>query len=320
MNLFPAKLLLFGEYSILLASSAVSIPLNYFGASLKFIGDESGGSLAAAMESNLQLKSMCTHFLANAAVFEGFLDLSRLSKDISEGLFLESTIPQRYGMGSSGALCAAVFEGYEKTGIGRLLPDGMDDIVARRKRLSQMESFFHGRSSGFDPLVSFLKKPLLLDTAGAVRIVDYQSEWMHENGLAMMLVDSGQPAGTGPLVADFLAHYAPEGKITKAGTTYVNMVNSAVEWLREGDVVALYDEITRLSRFQLTNFHHLVPEALRPVWAEGLQTGMFALKLCGSGGGGFLLCFTRSNEMTVEYFTRRNFPVIQQFKKTVGPL
>jgi mevalonate kinase len=310
MRLFPAKLLLFGEYSILLGSSALSIPFNHYGASLKFIGDESGDLPSGAKESNLQLKHMCSHFVANSKVFEKFLDLSRLTVDIANGLYLASNIPQRYGMGSSGALCAAVYNDYHTEGFPSSPADDRSNIAWLRSTFISMESFFHGRSSGFDPLVSFLKKPLLLDTAGLVMTVDFKIERMRENGLAMLLIDSGQPARTGPLVAGFLVHYAPEGKIRTAGTSYVNMVNSAVEKLLKDDMVALYDEITRLSQFQLTHLNHLVPEPLRLVWAEGLQTGMFALKLCGSGGGGFLLCFTRNAEMTVDYFNRRNIPVI----------
>jgi mevalonate kinase len=37
----------------------------------------------------------------------------------------------------------------------------------------------------------------------------------------------------------------------------------------------------------------MIPEDYRPLWQKGLETGDFSLKLCGSGGGGFILGFGR---------------------------
>ena len=40
------------------------------------------------------------------------LDLSRMKHDLSRGLTINSDIPQRYGLGSSGAIVASVFDRY----------------------------------------------------------------------------------------------------------------------------------------------------------------------------------------------------------------
>jgi len=42
-----------------------------------------------------------------------------------------------------------------------------------------------------------------------------------------------------------------------------------------------------------------------------LQTGLFNLKLCGSGGGGFLLGFTSKYYQTREYFNERGIPFLK---------
>jgi mevalonate kinase len=310
MNLFPAKLLLFGEYSILLGSPALSIPFNRFGASLGFIGHQTGETHLQAEESNHQLRQMCGYFKADAAGFKQFLDVDRLGNDIRDGLFLASTIPPRYGMGSSGALCAAVYDRYaaERNNLpGR---HGLQDIVLLRNRFARMESFFHGRSSGFDPLVSYYGTPLYLGREGDAMPVDFTGQQVSESGMEMILVDSGQPCSTGPLVENFLAEFAPGGVAGSAGTTLCNLVNSSAGKLLSGDMDGFRNEITLLSHFQLLRMSHLIPEALHQVWAIGLETGLFTMKLCGSGGGGFLLCFALDKEKAVKYFNDLQIPYL----------
>ena len=51
---WPAKLLLFGEYSILLGSQALSMPLSAFGAGFRYLSPEQP-DLQVATESNRQL-------------------------------------------------------------------------------------------------------------------------------------------------------------------------------------------------------------------------------------------------------------------------
>jgi mevalonate kinase len=307
---FPAKLLLLGEYSVLLGSSALGMPFNYFGASLDFIQHETGDLLANALKSNRQLKVMCDHFEVNSPVFEKFLDLHTLSNDITRGLYLASTIPQRYGLGSSGALCAAIYGTYRIDMNDPLKQEGIKNLAPLRNSFVQMESFFHGKSSGFDPLVSSLKTPLFLGREGEVVPVGFPEWLISGKAVEMLLIDSGQPCSTGPLVANFLAEFVPDGTITSTGYELCNLVNAAIGKFLDSHLGDFLDEINRLSNFQLTKLGHLVPPAFRPLWAEGLQTSMFTLKLSGSGGGGFLMCFTRDKEFTVTYFNKKGIPVI----------
>jgi len=299
---FPAKLLLFGEYSILLGSSAVGIPFDHFSASLKFIGQEASDTLSLAKESNRKLRGLCDHFMAHPRIFRKFLDTERFATDIGNGLFLESDIPPRYGMGSSGALCAAIYYRYLLNHPGSFHHTDMKNLVSVREAFVEMESFFHGKSSGFDPLISLLKRPLLLDRQGKVVSVDPIGRLMIENHIGVLLLDTGEPCGTGPLVAGFLAGFAPGGNVTSAGTRFCSLVNSIIGKLLSGEINGFFNELDQLSQFQLTHLSHLIVPAFRPIWAEGLENRLFTLKLCGSGGGGFLLCFTRELQMTLDYF------------------
>ena len=307
---FPAKLLLFGEYSILLGSSALSVPFDHFGASLKFPDHQKGDSFERMVESNRQIKIMADYFRENSLAFEKFLDLRKFYAEVDAGLYLESTIPERYGMGSSGALCAAVLACYQSESNDLAVHTSMHGLDALRNLFIRMESFFHGKSSGFDPLVSFLKTPLFLREDGVIKPVEFAGHTISGQGIDILLVDTGQPCSTGPLVKNFLARFAAHDKVNSPGRKMCSLVNTSITRLLDGDMNPFWNQIRRLSEFQFGNLSHLITDSFRPVWADGLQTGFFTMKLCGSGGGGFLLCFTRQKEAAVNYFNEKKIPVI----------
>ena len=391
---FPAKLLLFGEYSLLLGSPALSMPFNRFHAALKFpdretteklqpLHDETGVSPqlpgpsvypSPTVDSNLQLRKLQSYFLENHHIFNLLLDLERFGADLGKGLYLESDIPQQYGMGSSGALCAAVYDKYRLDLKEPLQPGDIPgpapvsthahaNLSSLRTTFGLMESFFHGKSSGFDPLVSFLKTPLLLGIDGTVAPADLPGfdppvsvmktpllpgidgtvapadlpgfdppksflkaallpggdgavaatvlpRPSSSRNSAVFLVDSVMQGRTGPLVNDFLERFGPGAKYSDKGERFRSLAGSCISDWRSGGIDASWNAIGRLSLFQLTELRHLVPPHLQPAWLEGLQTGMFSLKLCGSGGGGFLLGFTRNAASATRYFADREIPVL----------
>jgi len=108
--LFYAKILLFGEYGIIKDSKGLSIPYNAAKGAL-IIPKNAADSHSS---SNQSLAGFAKHLAAlqenDPAVFS--FDLDRLQQDISNGLYFDSTIPQGYGIGSSGALVAAIYDNY----------------------------------------------------------------------------------------------------------------------------------------------------------------------------------------------------------------
>ena len=67
--------------------------------------------------------------------------MDKLSKHIQKSLFFNSTVPAGYGLGSSAALTAAVFDSY--TSVKK--HSDLEDIL---EQLARMEDFFHKKSSG----------------------------------------------------------------------------------------------------------------------------------------------------------------------------
>ena len=104
--LFYSKILLFGEYGIIEDSQGLTLPYSFYKGTLKFSDNQSDFE----KKSNESLQKY-SDYLANLELSKDFkIDVEAFKKDIEKGLFFDSNIPQGYGVGSSGALVAAIFE------------------------------------------------------------------------------------------------------------------------------------------------------------------------------------------------------------------
>ncbi len=304
---------MFGEYSVLLGSRALSIPFSQFTAMLSRPDCPSGSE---AEKSNHQLKLFFGFLTKRADLFGETLDLAKFGIDVSAGLFFKSTIPVSYGLGSSGALCAAVFSRYGQPQISELL-NHAGDLARLRNIFVEMESFFHGKSSGFDPLVIFMNTPLCLNREGNPAVATFSMAISREN-YEIFLVDTGRPGHTGSLVPGFLTQFAPDGLPTPEGYKLSSLAGQCIDGLMSGDHTLLWEAVEALSVEQFEWLRPMIPEHMNSAWSEGISTGLFRLKLCGSGGGGYLLGFTRNSEETSRYFASRKMitiPVALPFNK-----
>ena len=155
--LFYAKILLFGEYGIIKNSKGLSIPYNYYKGALRMDSNTS----KSAVTSNTILIEFAKHLITLDNALVQF-DYIRLSADLTKGMYFDSSIPQGYGVGSSGALVAAIYDRYAFEKITVLENLTRRKLTKLKHIFSEMESFFHGKSSGLDPLNSFLSLPILI--------------------------------------------------------------------------------------------------------------------------------------------------------------
>ena len=107
--LFYAKILLFGEYGIIKDSKGLAIPFNSYKGALKTAQNLTG----EAKKSNESL-NIFYNYLKNLDTELVSFDLDSLKEDISSGMYFDSSIPQGYGIGSSGALVASIYDKYAK--------------------------------------------------------------------------------------------------------------------------------------------------------------------------------------------------------------
>ena len=153
--LFYSKILLFGEYGIIKDSKGLSIPYNFYNGALKV--DENPSE--EAVKSNASLKRFVAYLkdLQNEQPELVTFNLEVLKADVERGMYFDSSIPQGYGVGSSGALVAAIYDKYAHNKITVLENLTREKLLQLKAIFSQMESFFHGKISGLDPLNSSLR-------------------------------------------------------------------------------------------------------------------------------------------------------------------
>jgi mevalonate kinase len=303
---FPAKILLFGEYTLLIGSSALSIPYSGFQASLILPVKEIHKRSARSIGSNRQLSSFYKYLMGKEQYFSRILDLNRFRQELEEGLFFSSTIPAGYGLGSSGALVAAVFDRFlhDRNILNEMnLPHRMTEL---KSILSEMESFFHGKSSGFDPLVSLMNRPLFLRPDGIPEFATLPAVFS-ESGACIFLVDTGQTGKTAPLVKYFLEKFKPTGSVSRKGASLAELVTNLTETFLNYSGNRFWELLKMLSEQQLGDFHPMIPSEYIPLWQKGLENGLFYLKLCGSGGGGYLTGFGPDLNKAVEFLRESGY-------------
>jgi mevalonate kinase len=287
--LFYSKILLFGEYGIIKDSKGLSIPYNFYNGALKVDEDPSEAAIASNKSLN-RFADYLGELQENNPELVQF-DLAKLKADIEKGMYFDSTIPQGYGVGSSGALVAAIYDKYATGKITVLENLTRDKLLKLKKIFGEMESFFHGKSSGLDPLNSYLSIPILINSKDNIEPAGIPSQT--ENGLgAVFLLDSGSTGETGPMVNIFMENMKQEGFRQMLKEQFVKHTDACVDDFLKGDVKSLFSNVKRLSHVVLDNFKPMIPAQFHKLWKHGIDTNDYYLKLCGSGGGGYILGFT----------------------------
>ena len=284
--LFYAKVLLFGEYGIIKDAKGLSIPYNFYKGALK-ISDTKNDQ---AQISNQKLTEFVDYLEKINRTLVTF-NIKQLREDLSRGLYFDSSIPQGYGIGSSGALVAAVYDRYAHNKITILENLTRVKLVKLKQIFGQMESFFHGKSSGLDPLNSFLSLPILIHSKDILEPTGIPSQPKAGKG-AVFLLDSGSMGETAPMVNIFMQNMESPTFRKMIKEQFISYSDRCVEHFLSGDIISLFGDLKRLSKTVLTHFKPMIPEQFHALWKTGIDTNAYYLKLCGSGGGGYILGFT----------------------------
>jgi mevalonate kinase len=282
-KIYPSKILLIGEYSVLDGFPAMAVPNQKIGAWWDYSNDSS------EYKEKLEAYGQYLNDL-----FKKWPDLlfdhQGFHREIGKGLMLRSSIPEGYGAGSSGALVAAVFD--------RFVTSHREiTIESLQKVLAAMESHFHGVSSGLDPLVSYLNKACLVRQS-APEIVNHMALPAH---LRIYLLDSKMKRNTWKLVNLYKATCKENEEFAKATGKLGILNEEAIKMLRNKDEKVI-TVLKNISAIQLQFFAEFIPEAVRSHWKEGLSSGDFTMKLCGAGGGGYFLVFATQIFEAKRYF------------------
>jgi mevalonate kinase len=308
--LFYSKILLFGEYGIIKDSKGLSIPYNFFKGALKTDATLS----ATAQKSNDNLKLFAKHLAAiqqeerPVATF----DLAALQMDLDNGMYFDSSIPQGYGIGSSGALVAAIYDKYANEKITVLENLTREKLLTLKAIFGKMESFFHGKSSGLDPLNSYLSLPILINSKNNIESTSIPSQNVEGKG-AVFLLDSGITGETAPMVQIFMEKMKHEGFRSVLKDQFIKHTDACVEDFITGNVKSLFGNLKQLSHIVLDHFKPMIPPQFHKLWKQGIDSNDYYLKLCGSGGGGYILGFTQDIVKAKKVLKGYNLEVVYNF-------
>lgn len=305
---FHAKIMLFGEYSIICNSMGLTIPYDAYKGHLSFI--ESSDNHEFAETSNRHLKNFSKYIrhLADDGTLKCEFDLNAFEADIEQGLYFESNIPQGFGIGSSGALVAALYGKYVTNRVPRESNISNQQRSHLKDCLAQLESYFHGKSSGLDPLNCYLKNPLLIKNISEIDEIGLPEETDSKEGV--FLIDTGTPGETGPLVKYFLDKCKQDSFIRKLKEEMIPTNDTCIRSFVKGEMQEFYKSIKLLSKFLLKYLSPMIPGTFIEIWKKGLETSSYYLKLCGSGGGGYLLGFAEDLDKAREELEKLDVKII----------
>ena len=277
-NFFYSKILLFGEYGIMLNSDALSIPFK------KFSGYLQKSNLISNEQriSNKKIIELYNYIIKTESLSK-IINFQNFKNDIDSGLYFNSNIPIASGLGSSGALVSSIINKYSKIDLSSIQNEEL------KKIMSIIESKFHGNSSGFDPLVSFFNKPIML-SAGNIKLLNN----LKFPNFKIYLIDSEISSSTSEMIELFNQKKTQKDFLSVFNSSFIKITNECIYNLMYSSD-HFKDSIKNLSETTFENMNEMIPESINEIWQEGLQSNKYFLKLCGSGGGGFFLAFDFEN-------------------------
>ena len=264
---YPAKILLFGEYSIIHGSDALVLPYH------KLFGRWQVSHAQPLPQKDL------SDFLNYVSSLSG-CNLSKVKRIKDEKWSFDSTIPTGYGIGSSGALSAAIYE---------LVFDRDKNLIETKDKLAEIESFFHGSSSGMDPLASHLRKPIHICDGEVLALSEFKSP------TDIYIYDSHIIRKSKPLIEYYkmmreadLSFLATSKALAKFNARIIR------EIINTQNYTSSFKEI---SHIQFHHFDKMIPTEVKSIWQKGLESDTYYFKLCGAGGGGFFLVHSNDKQV-----------------------
>jgi len=287
---YPSKIMLVGEYGVVIGGSALSIPFEKFSAKIRSISDVPLGKEKEASQSLEYLRQLYKYISQKAPdSFHAPPDLDHFSASLDK-YWMELNIPIGYGLGSSGAVSAAIYDLF-------FPQSGTLSLIQQKEDLASIESYFHGTSSGVDALTCHAGKALRFSASGHIEKLEFDPSEI-AGGYRFFLLDSHERFDTGPLVQYFLKQMKESKFETSIREEYLPINQKLIEALlgeRDADPGLL---LRVLSDYQLQHFRKMIPDKMLDVWIEGQVSNEYYLKLNGSGGG-FMLGLTHQSSMEV---------------------
>jgi mevalonate kinase len=273
---------------VVAGGSALTIPYDRFRATVRTVKQIPAHKEKEARQSLIYLQYLFDYIKKLPPdAFHAAPDLDLFAAQL-KSYWLDLDIPVGFGLGSSGAVSAAIYD---------LFFPGQESLTLQQRKedLAAIESYFHGRSSGLDALTCHAGAALRLRGPGSIEQVHFDPSGI-PGGYRFFLLNSEERFDTGPLVRHFLEQLEDPGFKGAIMEEYLPLNEKLIEALlgeREADPAML---VKMLSDFQLRYFRRMIPGKATDLWIEGQVSDQYYLKLNGSGGG-YMLGITHHSFM-----------------------
>lgn len=272
---FSSKLLLFGEYTIIKGSQALAIPFDNFKGKWSFESNKKNVNL---IPLSLYLKNQ------NWDKYNTVFNFERFSSDIRDGLIFSSDIPIGYGVGSSGSLTAAIYSTY--------FEDTIEDIGILKTILAKIESYFHGSSSGIDPLVSYLNQAILV--SDKINIKKVKEKDFNFKKHKFYIIDTNISRNTKKYVDIFNYKCQEINFVENCLNPLIKLNENIITSFLNKNENQTFELFHDISNNQYLYFDEMIIPSLKQFWKKTLETSHIKIKLCGAGGGGFYLLMSKN--------------------------
>ncbi len=301
-SVFHAKILLLGEYAVVHGGKGVTVPFSKYSGQLRL----NQQNLSKDQTSSHLILKKFLKYLKERCVFDkdiSALNLNKLAKDLSKNLYFDSHIPQRYGIGSSGALVAALYDQYGVKNCNVKTTQ----ILKTKNILSKMEHFFHGISSGLDPLTSYLNQALIAQPSN-ISLFDFSGL---NPSIKFFLLDTHQVAQTDLMVKNFSKMIQEKNFKDLFYNQFIPITNQGVDALLGQNKDLILNQFKKISQITFALFSPMIPQNMRNIWQSGIDHNNYYLKLCGSGGGGYILGVTHDLQKTRDILKGQDIEIIK---------
>lgn len=253
--------------------------------------------------SNQSLELFANYIIHHEQLADQY-DTNAFLDDIENGLYFDSNIPQGYGLGSSGALVAAVYYQYRKFKKKNFV------LSELKNELAMLESYFHGKSSGLDAIVCYLDKTVLVNNGEVSEA--FKLPESKKPAVKVFLINTQQPRSTSPFVNLFLEKCRDKKFMAVIEKSLIPTTNIAIDSFLQKKYEPLLNSVKLISQLQYDLLPEFIPARFKEVWKEGLKHNGYYLKICGAGGGGFIIGFCKAD--TDLSLLLSNYEVIELMK------
>ena len=154
--------------------------------------------------------------------------------------------------------------------------------------------------------------PILINSQKDIKVTGIPSQKTIGNG-AVFLMDSGKTGSTAPMVNIFMEKMKKDGFRKIINEKFIKHTNLCVDNFLKGDLKSLFNNTKKLSKIVLDNFKPMIPKEFHNLWKKGIENNSYFLKLCGSGGGGYILGFTENFEKAKKQLKDHKLEVVYYF-------